>query len=182
MGNVPFFNGQTPMSTTEAVPPPAAAASVAVNTPPSAASQAEEGDDDKGELAKEWGHGEVKKPNTLKIRMDGDIEGIRGEETDNGFVLHVPGHKATGSTSSLAHKDKHIQSLDVVAHDDETEITVKFKGEPPPYKAKVNGKKLEIEISGDSGTKVAAAPKGANKKKPAAPKPAPSKKKPAAKH
>ncbi|MFO0611982.1 MAG: PilZ domain-containing protein [Polyangiaceae bacterium] len=178
MGNVPLF-GATPLSTTEQVQPPPPPATAAANAPPSAAQQAEEGDDDKTtELAKEWGKGEVKKPNTLKIKMDGDVEGIRGEETDDGFVLHVPGHKAMGSTSSLAHKDKHIQSLDVVAHDDETEITVKFRGEPPGYKAKVNGKKIEIQISGDAGNKVAAAPKPGNKKKPAAPKAPAAKKKP----
>lgn len=177
MGNVPLF-GATPLSTTEQVTPPPPATAAPANAPPSAAAQAEGDDDEKStELTKEWGKGEVKKANTLKIKMDGEVEGIRGEETENGFILHVPGHKATGSTSNLKSKDKHIQSLDVVAHDDETEITVKFKGEPPAYKAKVVGKKIEIEIAGDSSPKVASAPKPATKKKQSATKPAPAAKK-----
>lgn len=186
VGNVPLF-GATPLSTTEQVQPPAAP-TVAANAPPSAAQQAEEGEEDKStELTKDWGKGEVKKPNVLKIKMDGDVDGIRGEETENGFILHVPGRTAVGSVSNLAKKDKHIQSVDVVKHEDETEITVRFKGEPPGYKAKVNGKRVEIEISGDSGSKVATAAKPAPKKKQSASKPASksptAKKKPAgAKH
>ncbi len=145
-GDVPLF-GATPLSTTEQVPPP----------PPAASGKAK-ADDSDGEgdakaetpTQREWGTGDVSNPKMLKIKMDGPIAGITGEETEGGFTVKVPGRKSASSSSGLAHKDKRLSAVDVVNGDDGAEITVKFKGEVPGYLAKVKGDRLEIAISGEA--------------------------------
>ena len=168
MANVPLY-GDTPMSTTTPIPVPP--------TPKAAASARAKGDDDgsddgqdkaSSEVVKEWGHGDVSKAKkAFRIKMDGPLSGITGEEVDGGFIIRVPGHKSTSASSAFAKNDKRLSSVDVVNRDNGAEITVKFKGEAPGYLAKiVKGDKLEIQIGGDAGktaTAKAGKKKGASK-------------------
>ena len=157
VGNVPLY-GATPLSTTEQVaepPAPVASAASTANAKPGAE---ESGDDEKSasaETVREWGHGDVAKAKTIHIKMDGKVAGITGEEVDGGFVIHVPNHKSKSSSSGLARKDKRLASFDVVNRENETEITVKFKGDVPGYLAKIKDDKIDIQIGGE-GAKVTA--------------------------
>ncbi len=152
---VPLF-GATPLSTTEQVvaPPPEAPAPVA-----------ESGDEGDGgeevapgkagasETVREWGEGEVKNANVLKIRMDGPIEGFVGEQTEEGFVVKVPSRKSLSTSSALVRKDKRLAGLDVVNREQAAEVVLRFKGEAPPYKVKVRGDRLEIALGSASVAK-----------------------------
>lgn len=164
-GEVPLF-GPTPLSTTEQVPAPPPAASAAANK----GGDASDGEGDAKEAAaptqREWGTGDVANGKTLKIKMDGPIAGITGEETEGGFTVKVPGRKSVSSSSGLAHKDKRLAAVDVTNGDEASEIMIKFKGEVPGYLAKVKGDRLEITIGGES--KKTASKSG--KKKKGAPK------------
>ncbi len=128
----------------------------------------DDGSDDGGandkassEVVKEWGHGDVSKAKkAFRIKMDGPLTGISGEEIDGGFVIHVPGHKSTSTASSFAKNDKRLASVDVVNRDGGAEITIKFKGDAPGYLAKVvKGDKVEIQIGGDGKNATAKATK-----------------------
>lgn len=174
--DVPLY-GQTPMTTTEQVPatPAASAKTAAQDAEPS-----EEGDEAQGaesaELKREWGQGELKNAKTLKIKMDGPIEGFSASEAEDGFTIVVPKHKSASTSSTLVHKDKRLSAVDVVNREEGAEITVKFKGDVPAYKAKVRGDRIEIALGGEGGSK-----KSDEKKKVAAKKPDAKKKKPAGK-
>lgn len=154
--DVPLF-GQTPMTTTEQVPPSGTAAAAAKSPAQDAEPSEEEGGnaEESAELKREWGQGEVKNAKTLKIKMDGPVEGFSASESDDGFTLVVPKHKSASTTSSLTHKDKRLSAVDVVNREDGAEITVKFKGEVPAYKAKVRGDRIEIALGSDGGGKKA---------------------------
>lgn len=173
--DVPLY-GQTPMTTTEQVPatPAASAKTAAQDAEPS-----EEGDSDdaeSAELKREWGQGELKNAKTLKIKMDGPVEGFTANEAEDGFTIVVPKHKSASTSSTLVHKDKRLSAVDVVNREEGAEITVKFKGDVPAYKAKVRGDRIEIALGGEGGSK-----KSDEKKKVAAKKPDAKKKKPTSK-
>jgi hypothetical protein len=147
--DVPLF-GATPLSTTEALAPQPAVGKV--DSPP--VEEGDEGDDkadaDDAKLAREWGDGEVSHAKTIKVKMDGPVAGLRGEEIEGGFVIKVPGRKSTLSNPSLAGKDKRLAAFDVVNRDDGAEITVKFKGDVPAYLAKVKRDRVEIALTGEA--------------------------------
>lgn len=159
VADVPLF-GATPLATTEQVvmPPAAISGQPAAGTAP-------DGDEGDGESAEEsgkpdapaqrsWGHGEVKNAKVLRLKMDGPVVGIQGQEVDGGFQITVPGRKSTASASSLARKDKRIDALDVVNKEDGAVVTLKFKGdEIPGYLATVKGDRLEIAIGGGGPAK-----------------------------
>lgn len=146
--NVPLF-GATPLSTTEAVPaPPApgeaaddAAAGVDGEAPgaaPAAPAQ---------NLDMEWGVGEVEEPTVLRLKMDGTIAGITGNETATGFTIVVPNRKSVSSAAGLARKDKRLETVNVVNYPDRAEITLHFKKEVPAFMVRAKGKRLDIEIA-----------------------------------
>ena len=166
-GDVPLF-GATPLSTTETVPPPVPTTAPNAKTAKADADGEGDGEDGKGAspVSKQWGQGEVSSPRVLKIKMDGPIAGISGEETEGGFTIRVPGRKSISSSSGLARKDKRLQAVDVTNHEDAADVMVKFKGDVPSFLAKGKGDVLEIAIGGAGsaeGKKVAA--KSGKKKK-----------------
>lgn len=160
---VPLF-GATPLSTTEQVvaPPPEAPAPIAESGDEGDGSEEAPGTPAAAETVREWGEGEVKNANVLKIRMDGPIEGFVGEQTEDGFVVKVPSRKSLSTSSALVRKDKRLAGLDVVNREQAAEVVLRFKGEAPPYKVKVRGDRLEIALGSAS---VAKAEKKAEPKK-----------------
>ncbi len=148
--DVPLF-GATPLSTVVQVPK---APVVAKTAEPSE----EAGDDEpaeKSELVREWGQGELSNSKTLKMKLDGPIEGFSAKEIEGGFTLTVPKRKSLSTSSALMRKDKRLSAVDVINNQDGVEITIKFKGEPPAYKAKVRSDRIEIALGGEGGTKKA---------------------------
>lgn len=143
--NVPLF-GATPLSTTEAVPAPPAPGEAAE---PGAASDdaAPKKEAAVGNLATEWGVGEVNEPTVLRLKMDGKIAGISGTETASGFTIMVPNRKSVSSAAGLARKDKRIDSVNVVNYPDRAEVTIHFKKEVPAFNVQAKGKRLIIEIA-----------------------------------
>ena len=103
-----------------------------------------------GNLQKEWGVGEVADPVELSVKMDGEIDGISGTETATGFTITVPGRKSTSSASGLCRKHKRCEAVNVVNYPDRAEVTLQFKGEVPAFVARAKGKRLLIELAGDS--------------------------------
>jgi hypothetical protein len=155
MGDVPLF-GPTPLSTTEQVvmPPAAISGNPAAGPAPAGAGPSdEEGEDEaKAEAVaqRKWGTGDVKNPSTLRIKMDGPLSGIQGQDVDGGFAITVPGRKSTASAAGLARKDKRIETVDIVNKEDGAVVTVKFRGgEIPVFQAQAKGDRLEIAISGE---------------------------------
>ena len=147
--NVPLF-GATPLSTTEPVPVPTNLDGK--TPPPGQGAKTEEASGDEGAakktgLAPEWGFGEVVNPLQLRIKMNGKLDGISGTENANGFTVTVPGRHSVSSAAGLARKDKRIESVNVVNYPDRAEVSVRFKGEVPPFIAKAKGKVLVLEIS-----------------------------------
>ncbi|WP_165374022.1 MULTISPECIES: PilZ domain-containing protein [Sorangium] len=162
--NVPLF-GATPLSTTEPVPPtppadPNAQAgdplerSAAVPGGPGDEDDAE-ADEDEREGLKEWGHGSVRSPIVLKLKMDGPIKELNGAAGAMGFTVSLPDRRALSSGSGLAQKDKRIASVRVVNTPHGAEITLQFKDGVPAYKAKARGDRLEISLGRDEPKKVA---------------------------
>ncbi|MEM1031709.1 MAG: hypothetical protein AAGN82_15265, partial [Myxococcota bacterium] len=147
--DVPLF-GATPLSTTEVVPVPpefARPGEVPEEAPEAAAAEAEAPGKSYGALKMEWGVGEVENPTVLRLKMDGKVEGIVGEETSTGFKVVVPGRKSVSSTSGLARKDKRLTAVDVVNYPDRSEVTLRFRKDVPAFVAKAQGKRLIIHIS-----------------------------------
>jgi hypothetical protein len=176
--NVPLF-GATPLSTTELVPsmPTAPDGSSAPKTDPllaaAGAAGEEEGapgeamggeEDGEGSLQKEWGTGSVRRPQVLRLKMDGAVAGIRGTSSPMGFTIAVPGRRALSSSSDLARKDKRLESVDVINTPEGSEITVAFREPIAAYVAKVRGERLEIALGTDKQDKKVAST-GPKKKK-----------------
>ncbi|HZO13788.1 MAG TPA: hypothetical protein VFB62_11040, partial [Polyangiaceae bacterium] len=67
------------------------------------------------------------------------------------FTVTVPGRHSVSSAAGLARKDKRIESVNVVNYPDRAEVSVRFKGEVPPFIAKAKGKALVLEISNPKG-------------------------------
>ncbi len=166
---VPLF-GATPMSTTEAVPTAPGSGSPAPGLPtqPDAVAAAGDGEEpggDDGEPGgaakatgvKEWGHGSVKKPVVLRIKMDGPVEGLNGASGAMGFTISLPGRRSLSSAAELARKDKRIASIHVENRPNGADVSIQFKDGVPPYLAKAKGDVLEIDLGADRehGKKVA---------------------------
>lgn len=158
--NVPLF-GATPLSTTEAVPAPPApgeaagdAGGEADGDAPGAAPAAQVGN-----LDMEWGVGEVEEPTVLRLKMDGTIAGITGNETATGFTIVVPNRKSVSSAAGLARKDKRLETVNVVNYPDRAEITLHFKKDVPAFMVRARGKRLDIEIATANKKKKAPAKK-----------------------
>ncbi len=177
VANVPLF-GATPLSTTEPVPtmptqPDGAIAPSPAAADPNAAQAAapeadsnDDSDEDKDDAAqgdgKQFGHGSVRSPITLKIKTDGDIGTVNGAAGAMGFTISLPGRRAKSAASELMRKDKRIASLNIVNNPTGAEISIQFKDGVPAYMAKAKGNRLDIALGTDS-KKVAKA--GATKSK-----------------
>lgn len=177
VANVPLF-GATPLSTTEPVPamptqpdgtiapaPTAAAGDPNAAAPeaPEAASNDDDSDDDAKGDGKQFGHGSVRSPITLKIKTDGDIETVNGAAGAMGFTISLPGRRVKSSASELMRKDKRIASLNIVNNPTGAEISVQFKDGVPAYMAKSKGNRLDIALGTDA-KKVAKAGSSKSKK------------------
>ena len=159
---VPLF-GDTPLSTTEPVPAPPDA-DLAAGGDPGGDSEALGGGEGASEaVQKEWGVGDVVSPTVLKLKMDGTVDGVSGSDGENGFTIKVPGRKFVSNAAGLAKRDKRLADVNIVNYPDHCEITVLFKGETPAFRAKANGKRVDIEIGSDKGK--AGASKSSSKKK-----------------
>jgi hypothetical protein len=142
--NVPLF-GATPLSTTEPVPEPADPKALKPNGEP--ATDPKKDAQKSANLEKEWGFGEVVNPTDFRFKMDGQLEGLTGKESESGFVVTVPGRKSISTAAGVARKDKRIKDVDVVNYPDRTEITFKFKDEVPPFVVRAQGKRVVISLS-----------------------------------
>ncbi|MFO0551898.1 MAG: PilZ domain-containing protein [Polyangiaceae bacterium] len=153
--NVPLF-GPTPASTTEqvdATPPdgPSAKGKGAEAEEPAEVGEESEGS---GEPVKEWGEASVHNPTSLKVKLDGPVEGFVAHDVDGGFSLTVPGRKSTmSSTSMLLKKDKRLAAVDVVNNEDGAEITIRFKGETPSHRVVARGDKIDIQLGSEGAAK-----------------------------
>ena len=141
--------GATPLSTTEPVPvPPDPDAAAPGDAEGDAAPSGEPDKADKPvHLDKDWGVGEVTDPTVLRLKMDGNIDGITGSETATGFTIVVPGRKSISSAAGFKAKDKRLDTVNVVNYPDRAEITLLFKKDVPAFLARAEGKRLTIEIA-----------------------------------
>ncbi len=145
---VPLF-GATPLSTTEPVPVPPDPDAAAPGDAEGEAAPSDEPEkaDKPVHLDKEWGVGEVTDPTVLRLKMDGNIDGITGSETATGFTIVVPGRKSISSAAGFKAKDKRLDTVNVVNYPDRAEITLLFKKDVPAFVARAQGKRLIIEIA-----------------------------------
>lgn len=163
--NVPLF-GATPLTTTEPAPLPAPSGSVAAVAP---AEEGEEDKDDDEPGKTEFGQGDVKKPRTVRLKMDAPITNIRGSAEEDSITLFLPGRRNIEPASPLSKRDKRISSVKAVSKDGGVEVTLAFKDSVPPFLAKANGKMLEINLGqapkSEDGDGETVAVKKASKKK-----------------
>ncbi len=173
--NVPLF-GTTPLTTTEAAALPAPAVSapgaLAQNAPGSGS-----GNEDDAEPATpgktEFGQGTVKKPHTVRIKMDAPITDVRGSTSDDTITLFLPGRRNVEPATPLLKRDKRLSAAKIVPKDGGVELSLAFKDDAPPFLAKANGKVLEIDLgetakggsSDDDGDDTVASKKSHGKKK-----------------
>ena len=167
--NIPLF-GATPLSTTEPVPTAAPSASADADDPAPVAGNEEEpggeGDDEGGaEGTKEWGEGNVRSPTTLRVKLDGDIEGFNGAKGAMGFTVVLPGRRILSSSGELQKKDKRIATFQIVNKPNAAELTIQFKDGVPAYLARAKGDKLEIMLGNEGKAKKAIAKVNKSKKK-----------------
>ncbi|MEZ4310905.1 MAG: PilZ domain-containing protein [Polyangiaceae bacterium] len=173
--NVPLF-GATPLSTTETVPTDAPSAMAGNEPEPGMANEDSVGDEAAGagdeepgtEGTREWGEGNVKSPVTLRVKVDGEIEGFNGAKGAMGFTIVLPGRRILSSSSELQKKDKRIATFQIVNKPNAAELTVQFKDGVPAYLARAKDNKLEIMLGTDRKVKkksVAKATKPSTKNK-----------------
>ncbi|MEZ4293925.1 MAG: hypothetical protein R3B70_03030 [Polyangiaceae bacterium] len=173
--NVPLF-GATPLSTTETVPTDAPSAMAGNEPEPGMANEDSAGDEVAGagdeepgaEGTREWGEGNVKSPVTLRVKVDGEIEGFNGAKGAMGFTIVLPGRRILSSSSELQKKDKRIATFQIVNKPNAAELTVQFKDGVPAYLARAKDNKLEIMLGTDRKVKkkaVAKATKPSTKNK-----------------
>ncbi|MCC6647389.1 MAG: PilZ domain-containing protein [Polyangiaceae bacterium] len=138
--NVPLF-GPTPMSTTEAAAPPADATAAAA--PPAG----EPGGDEKAEPGETtYGNGTVSNPKVARLKFDSPLTELKGSTDKHRVIVFVPGHRNIEPASPLAKRDKRLASVKAVPRDGGVEVTYTFKGDPPPFEAKIDGKLLVMEM------------------------------------
>jgi hypothetical protein len=171
--NVPLF-GTTPLSTTEAppLPAPGAAGAQPPGAIPAAGAVAHQGDDGEGGEgdeakagATQYGKGTVKKPRTIRIKMDAPITDLKGSTSGNSLTVLLPGRRNVEPAATLAKRDKRLSSVKAVPKDGGIEVSLTFKDGIPPFLAKANGKMLEIDLGenakddGDDGETTASVKK-----------------------
>jgi len=163
--NIPLF-GATPLSTTEPVPTAAPSASADADDPaPVAGNEEEPGGEGDDEGTKEWGEGNVRSPTTLRVKLDGDIEGFNGAKGAMGFTVVLPGRRILSSSGELQKKDKRIATFQIVNKPNAAELTIQFKDGVPAYLARAKGDKLEIMLGNEGKAKKAIAKVNKSKKK-----------------
>jgi hypothetical protein len=124
------------------------------------------GDDEGGaEGTKEWGEGNVRSPTTLRVKLDGDIEGFNGAKGAMGFTVVLPGRRILSSSGELQKKDKRIATFQIVNKPNAAELTIQFKDGVPAYLARAKGDKLEIMLGNEGKAKKAIAKVNKSKKK-----------------
>ncbi|MBK8251266.1 MAG: PilZ domain-containing protein [Polyangiaceae bacterium] len=160
---VPLF-GATPASTTESVPTAAPSASaMAANEPEPGLNNDEgsgdDGDDEGGSAdgTKEWGEGNVRSPVTIRVKLDGDVEGFNGAKGATGFTIVLPNRRILSTASELQKKDKRIATFQVTNKPGAAELTIQFKDGVPAYLARAKDNKLEILLGSDGKAKKAVA-------------------------
>lgn len=172
--NVPLF-GNTPLSGTEPAPLPSPTVAQNPAQIPGGAVAVQAGgddDDDKGEGGKtEFGKGDVKKPRTVRIKMDAPITDLRGSTSGETVTVFLPGRRNVEPAATLAKRDKRLSAVKAVPKDGGVEVSFAFKDEVPPFLAKANGKMLEFDMGeaakddGDDDSDGKSAAKKSGKKK-----------------
>ncbi|MCU0684927.1 MAG: PilZ domain-containing protein, partial [Polyangiaceae bacterium] len=163
--NVPLF-GATPLSTIEpvAVPPGAPVPSAfAGGLPPSVGgtlaapsiARVDAGGSE-GHGAATFGRGEVRRPRTVRLQMDAPVGALRGNVSDGSVVLTVVGRHNIEPAAALVRRDPRLASVKAVPVGDDTEVTLSFKDEVPPFLARASGRSLEIDLGSTRGTTASA--------------------------
>jgi PilZ domain-containing protein len=161
--NVPLF-GPTPLSTIEpvAVPPGAPVPSFAAGAPGAAPAGAQMAAgprvDAGGEAqgASSYGRGEVRRPRTVRLQMDAPVGALRGNVADGSLTVTVVGRHNIEPAGPLARRDPRIASVKAVPVGDDTEVTLAFKDNVPPFLAKASGRTLEIDLGAAEGKRASA--------------------------
>ncbi len=148
--NVPLF-GPTPLSTIEAVAVPPGApvpSSFAANGAPAAGGLAAPpvALPAEGQGASTYGKGDVRRARTVRLQMDAPVGALRGNVVDGNLVVTVLGRHNIEPASPLARRDPRLTSVKAVPVGDDTEVTLSFKGDVPPFLAKASGRTLEIDL------------------------------------
>jgi hypothetical protein len=103
-------------------------------------------------------------PTVIKIKMDGNIDGIQGAAQPTGFTVVIPNRKSIEPTAALADKDQRIASIGVSNEAQGAEFSVAFKDGVPNYLVRAHGDTLEMVLA--HGTHADKAEAKATKKKP----------------
>ncbi len=104
-------------------------------------------------------------PNVIKIKMDGNIDGIQGATQPTGFTIVTPNRKSMDPTNTLAGKDPRFADVQVSNEAGGAEFNVTFKDGVPNYLVRAHGDTLELVLASPSTHEKAEAKASGGKKK-----------------
>ena len=135
--------------------PSAAPAAQSDLAPPGASSpRSMDGDGETGDKAHRkhahvtpFANGPVHHGNVLHLHMDGPVESIEGAQQPTGFVIKIPGRKATEPAAPLAARDARIAAIKVSNETAGAELSVTFRDGVPNYRVSAKGDSLVIALA-----------------------------------
>lgn len=84
----------------------------------------------------------------LRMRMDGPVGGLRGERTDDGFRVVVPGVRAIDGARRLAAMNPAIERASILNESEGAVLSVRFvAGQSPSYFVRADGDGLVVTVA-----------------------------------
>lgn len=84
----------------------------------------------------------------LRMRMDGPVGGLRGERTDDGFRVVVPGVRAIDGARRLAAMNPAIERASILNESEGAVLAVRFvSGQSPSYFVRADGDGLVVTVA-----------------------------------
>lgn len=84
----------------------------------------------------------------LRMRMDGPVGGLRGERTDDGFRVVVPGVRAIDGARRLAAMNPAIERASILNESEGAVLSVRFvSGQSPSYFVRADGDGLVVTVA-----------------------------------
>ncbi|MCB9616723.1 MAG: PilZ domain-containing protein [Sandaracinus sp.] len=84
----------------------------------------------------------------LRMRMDGQVGGLRGERTDDGFRVVVPGVRAIDGARRLAAMNPAIERASILNESEGAVLSVRFvAGQTPAYFVRAEGDGLVVTVA-----------------------------------
>ena len=82
------------------------------------------------------------------LRLSGDNQGLRGEETTDGFVVHLPGVSSLDPAGRIASTHPRIAAASIENDDEGAHLRVTFReGRRPDFRVDLTGRRVRLRFS-----------------------------------